>query len=628
MIIYEATKGEFVEHVKKRIITDKILEQYQEKIGNTSPSEIDSWRNSLKDMRDVLEYDAISEDTRVAIEFQVPNTSKRVDFLISGLDEEQRENVVIIELKQWQKIKKTQKDGVVITRFRGGERETTHPSYQAWSYASLIREFNQTVQEDTINLFSCAFLHNYRIKKNDPLTDPFYKEHIEKAPIFSERDIEKLSEFISKHVRYPDDGTVLYRIENGKIKPSKNLAEAVGSMLRGNTEFHMIDEQKTVYEELRFLAEKAEDRQKRSVPDKDVVIIKGGPGTGKSVIAINLLAGLVQKRINARYITRNSAPRAVYSALLKGEFKKSYIDNLFNGSGSYVNASTNEFSTLIVDEAHRLNEKSGMFSNKGENQTKEIINAAQLSIFFIDEAQTVTLKDKGFIGEIKEWADYHDANVYELELYSQFRCNGSDGYLAWLDDVLGIRETANKTLDTNEFDFRVFDDPNELRDVIFEKNKERNKARLLAGYCWNWEKDKRDDTNHFDITIPEHDFGMSWNLGKDGQQWLIQPSSVHEIGCIHTSQGLELDYIGVIIGDDLRYENGRVITDVSQRARTDQSVKGWKKGMKENPEYMEKRVDEIIRNTYRTLLTRGLKGCYVYCTDRKLSEYIKQKIGE
>ena len=626
MIVYEATKSGFITDVRNRVIDEKIASTYEEKLNRKSPkAEIESWRNSLKDMREVLSTDDIPADAKVAIEYQVPNTSKRVDFLISGLDGNDKEHVVIVELKQWSKANKTSKDGIVETFVGGALREVTHPSYQAWTYASLIRDFNQTVQEDSIELKPCAFLHNYDTYHDNPLLDSHYEFHLSQAPVFLRRDILKLESFIKKYVQKGDQNNILYRIENGKIKPSKGLAEKIGSMLKGNQEFNMIDEQKTVFEELKYVALKAEEKTANET--KDVFIIKGGPGTGKSVIAVNLLAELIRRQINARYVTKNSAPREVYSALLKKDFKKSAINNLFTGSGKYVDSDMGDFSTLVVDEAHRLNEKSGMFANLGENQMKEIIHAAKMSVFFIDEAQTVTLKDKGSVQEIKKWANEYDANVYEMELSSQFRCNGSDGYLAWLDDVLGIRETVNKTLDTSEFDFRVVDDPNELRDIIFEKNEINNKARLLAGYTWNWEKENRDDTHHHDIVIDKHHFGMSWNLGSDGQQWLIKPESVNEIGCIHTSQGLELDYIGVIIGDDLRYENGKVITDVSKRAKTDQSVKGWKKGMRENPEETQKKVDKIIRNTYRTLLTRGMKGCYVYCTDKALNEYIKHRIN-
>jgi DUF2075 family protein len=211
-----------------------------------------------------------------------------------------------------------------------------------------------------------------------------------------------------------------------------------------------------------------------------------------------------------------------------------------------------------------------------------------------------------------------------MELKSQFRCDGSDGYLAWLDNVLEIRETANFDLD-NKYDFKVFDNPNELRKAIEEKNKVNNKSRLVAGYCWNWISEGKNKSDVYDITIPEYNFGMSWNLG-NSSTWAIDKESVNEIGCIHTCQGLEFDYVGVIIGDDLRYENNHIITDYTKRAKTDQSIKGINKIAKEEGIEKAKRItDSIIKNTYKTLMTRGMKGCYVYCTDKKLNEYLKNR---
>jgi DUF2075 family protein len=163
-----------------------------------------------------------------------------------------------------------------------------------------------------------------------------------------------------------------------------------------------------------------------------------------------------------------------------------------------------------------------------------------------------------------------------------------------------------------------------MRKAIEEKNAINNKSRIVAGYCWDWIATGKTMTTVHDITIPEYNFGMSWNLG-NSLTWAIDPESVNEAGCIHTCQGLEFDYVGVIIGDDMRYENGHIVTDYSKRARTDQSLKGINKIAKEQGQKEADRIaDNIIKNTYRTLMTRGMKGCYVYCTNKKLIDYIKQ----
>lgn len=621
MIVYEATKNEFINHVFMDKLVDKIEESYTQKIGRVNESELRSWENSLQYMSRVLSDKQIPNNVGVAIEFKIPHTSKRVDFIISGRGEKTNA-VVIIELKQWEFVEKVEgKEAIVKTFINRGVHETTHPSYQAWSYAMLIEDYNETVQNENIGLYPCTYLHNYKkLKNNDPLTDQIYKYYIEKAPVFVKGDARKIQNFIKKYIKYGDDKENLYKIEHGRIRPSKSLQDALVNMLKGNKEFIMVDEQKVVYEKAIELAKKAQETDR-----KEILIVEGGPGTGKSVLAINLLVELTRQGQVAQYVTKNSAPRNIYSTILKGDFRKTRIDNLFKGSGSYTETPENEFDVLIVDEAHRLNEKSGLFQNLGENQIKEIIFSSRFSIFFIDENQRVTIKDIGSVELIEKFANEFNGNITKMELSSQFRCDGSDGYILWVDDVLEIRETANANDLGLNYDIRIYSDPNEMFEEIYQLNKVNNKSRIVAGYCWNWVKEEKNNPNFHDITIPEHNFGMSWNLGNT-TTWAIDEDSVYEAGCIHTCQGLEFNYVGVIIGDDLVYRDGQVQTDYTKRAQTDQSLKGIKKVMKEDPERATKLADQIIRNTYRTLLTRGQKGCFIYCTDKALEEYFRQRI--
>ena len=624
MIVYEATKELFVEDVVQDRIEESIDEKFYNKMGyHTSNSERTAWKNSMEYMLKVLIDSNIPSNIGVAIEYKIPNTSKRVDFIITGLDKERKNAAVIVELKQWEKAEIVSgKDGIVETYTGHGIREVAHPSYQAWSYATTIEDYNESVQENHIDIHPCAYLHNYKKITPPTLLADDYKEYLDKAPAFIRGDVEKLRDFINKYIKYGDDRETLYLIDHGKIKPSKSLQDALSNMLKGNDEFVMIDDQKLVYETALNMARKShKDGEKR------VLIVKGGPGTGKSVLAINLLVKLTSEDMVCSYVTKNAAPRNVYATKLSGDFRKTRINNLFKGSGAFIEAAENEFDVLIVDEAHRLNAKSGMFQNLGENQIKEIIKASKFSIFFIDESQRVTLKDIGSIEEIQRYIRNANAESELMELESQFRCNGSDGYIAWLDDVLGIRKTANSEGFDLDYDIRICDTPNEVRNLIFEKNKINNKARLLAGYCWDWIAEGKNKSDVYDITIPEYDFAMSWNLG-NSTTWAIDPNSVNEIGCIHTAQGLEFDYAGVIIGNDLRYEKDKIITDVKERAKTDQSIKGINKLSKENPEKANKIADEIIKNTYRTLLTRGQKGCYIYCTDKNLADYLKKRLNQ
>jgi uncharacterized protein len=615
VIVYSSTKAQFQEDVMTNDIGNIIWEAFKAATGkSTSKSEVDSWINSLQFMDRILNDHIIPSDAGVAIEYHIPQTSKRIDFILTGQDDKKRDSAILVELKQWQHASLTTKDAIVHTRFKHGEVETPHPSYQAWSYKRLLEDFNQTVQEEKIQLYPCAYLHNY--EQDNVITNKFYDEYIQKAPVFLKPDALKLRDFIASRVKYGDKNQLMYRIEHGRIKPSKNLADQLESMLKGKEEFIMIDDQKVVYETA------IKHAKESSAAKKNVLIAEGGPGTGKSVVAINLLVALTKLDFVAQYVTRNSAPRLVYEAKLTNSFKRSHISNMFCSSGNYHSAESNSYDCLIVDEAHRLNAKSGLFNHRGENQIKEIIKASKFSVFFIDEDQKVTLKDIGDKKEIRFWAEKLNANVVELKLESQFRCNGSDGYLAWLDNTLQIRKTANETLKTNDYDFRIVDSPAELHNLVREKNREKNKARLVAGYCWKWVSKRKPVLK--DIVIDS--YKATWNLDSDGQAWIIKPDSVSEVGCIHTCQGLELDYIGVIVGRDLLAREGEIITEPKERASTDKSVQGWKSLIKREPEVTKARLEAIIKNTYRTLMTRGQKGCYVYFHDYETRQYFESRL--
>ncbi|HEX4869230.1 MAG TPA: DNA/RNA helicase domain-containing protein, partial [Moraxellaceae bacterium] len=439
MIIYQAQKSEFLHDVHHRDIEDVIGEAFRARVGHkVGPGEVKAWAHSLQAMSKVMVDPAIPADCGVAIEYTIPQTAKRVDFLITGTNADNKPCLIIVELKQWTWAQKTAMDGLVITQFQHGKKEVSHPSYQAWSYAALLESFNEAVEEGGIRLTPCAYLHNYADPADD-LLDPFYGEHLARAPLFlhGEAERKRLRDFIKTHVRHGDKGRMLYDIEGGRIRPSRGLIDALTGLLNGNPEFVLVDDQKLVYETALAQARKAQDKGKR------VLIVEGGPGTGKSVVAVNLLVALTKAGLLASYVTKNAAPRAVYTDRLKGSRKKSVIDHLFKGSGSFVDGEPDKYGALVVDEAHRLTEQGGLFGNVGEHQVKEIINAARFSVFFVDESQKVTMDDIGDKDTIRKWAAHHGATVEEMTLASQFRCNGSDGYLAWLDHTLQIRETAN-----------------------------------------------------------------------------------------------------------------------------------------------------------------------------------------
>lgn len=613
VIVYSADKAQFLRDNDDREIEEVIQHRFFRATGRQVPeAERRSWRESLGRIASILRDVEIPVDTGVAVEFHIPQSSKRIDVTLTGYGEDGRKSAIIVELKQWEGTALTEKDGIIVTYLGGALREVVHPSYQAWSYAALLEGFNEAVYDGAIELQPCAYLHNH--PRDGVIDSPHYQAYITKAPLFLRGEDEKdnLRQFIKRHIKTGDGKEILFELERGRVRPSKALADSLSKLLKGSPEFVLIDDQKTVYEACLRSGQTASEAKPR------VVLIEGGPGTGKTVLAVNLLVSLTAKGLLCKYVTKNAAPRAVFEAKLTGSMTATRYRALFSGSGAFTDTPANGYDVLVVDEAHRLNEKSGFYGNEGDHQVRELISSAKCAIFFLDEDQRVTLKDIGTRQLIEAMAAEQGATIETYKLESQFRCGGSDGYLAWLDHVLGVRESTNTDLEGIPFDFRVFESPEEMHAAIEAKNG-TNKARVVAGYCWPWASKKR--PSEFDITIG--DYRRRWNLDRDGSLWIIAPESINEVGCIHTCQGLEVDYVGVIVGPDLIARNGTLETVPEARAPQDKTLRGYRSMLRSDPVGTRRAADEIIRNTYRTLMTRGMKGCYVFCTDPATAAYFR-----
>lgn len=620
MLIYNDTKTNFISDVDNRIIADVILNKIREKgLLAGQDGEIRAWENSMKAMRDVIADDEISGDVQVAIEYNIPQTSKRVDFILCGSDDNGRDNILIVELKQWESARKVSDDMhyCVRTFVGGSDKIVAHPSYQAYSYSVFLSNYSADMEEKKIGLQPCAFLHNYKTAFKSEISNTTYNEWISEAPMFIHEDTEDFKKFVKKLItKKATNGDLLYMIDNGRIRPTKALQDTLADMVNGADEFTLLDEQVVCCDMcLKTMQQCQADGKKR------VIIIQGGPGTGKSVLAVQLLMKYIRQGLNASYVTKNSAPRKAFLKLLsQGNIRQAVrIQQLFRSPFGLSKIKENAYDCLIVDEAHRLVKKMyGDFS--GENQVKECIAASLLTIFMLDENQAITTKDIGSVDEIKLWSSRLGVDrvicTPETKLVSQFRCNGSDSFIQFIDMLLQRNEESIPiSIADLDYDFRVFDSPSELREALREKNKINNKARMVAGYCYPW--NVKNHRGPWDIVLPG-DFKAKWNL-PDDETWAISPDSFEEVGCIHTAQGLEFDYVGVLIGKDLRFDNatGKIVTDKRSIDPDDKSsgIRSAEDGL----------ARQLILNTYKTLLTRGQKGCYVYCEDDEMAKYIKKR---
>ena len=623
-------------------------------------SQYRAWENSLLYISRELLMSKIKDDCGVLIEYKLPATSRRVDFIITGHDSAGTPGFVIIELKQWSEAKAVKdKPGVVVANTSGSHRgETNHPSYQAWSYRMFLDNMLDSVQKNHLHSVACACMHNYDylgLRKDELAVDP-NEELVAETPIFGKHDGQKLGSFVQKTVGGGNGEGIMQLLADGKVVPSKGLADAVCQMFDDvkSQAFTLIDEQKTAYETIMRAVRKDAKKQKRCV------IISGGPGTGKSVVAVTALVNILREFVNddvkrnVRFVAPTSSFRVAITTVLGsgGRTREEKRENkrlaqyLFSGSMKFFvpdakdpkkNAfPNNQFHCLICDEAHRLHSYQNMY--RGKNQIEDIIQAARVSVFFVDDNQSLRPADIGSVESIKQAAQKYKAEIEQVDLSAQFRCHGADGFLNWLAVVLGLSDAQSNAHATgwnrDEYDFEIVDKPEDVLKFVRQKNKEAKLrpiagrtvipgARLLAGYAWPWTKDDNEYGEVKDVDLGS--IKLAWNNRHASYKWAIDDSEQvkEEVGCVHTSQGLEFDWVGVFIGNDLQYDPKKQCLKASLKNYFD---KGGKNGLGKTKEEKEKNLLKYVCRCYRVLLSRGIRGARVYCCDKHLRDYLRREL--
>lgn len=620
MRLYEGTSLQFIEDTIQNQIADKLRESFENYYGRrVSPTEFSSWTNSLQFMKNLIERNSIL-DNMIVLEYELPYANERIDCILFGIGTNGKENVVVIELKQWSSAEDCDIEGNIVTFLGGSTRMVPHPSFQVRGYHYYLKGFVQVFDKDPdIALSSCVYCHNYSKRTNDVLFLPKFNDIIKEFPVFTKDDFQNIGNYLKSKLSKGKGLEIFNRFRTSEIRPSKKLIEYTSHMIEQQEIFTLIDEQITANHTILDRAKKCS-----RLKNKSVVIVKGGPGTGKSVIALNALAELLSRGQKVYHATGSAAFTQTLRKIVG--YKASGLFKYFN---SFASHRENEIDVLICDEAHRIRRTSSSRFTPSQlrfdtPQIEELVKAAKVSIFFIDEYQIVRPDEVGSVNLIKETAQKFNAEVFEFELKTQFRCSGSDGYLNWIDNTLGIRETANVILTKNEkMEFKIFNKPQELYEEIKKKNAEKpNSARLVAGFCWSWSDPNPDGTLRDDVVIGN--FRMPWE-GKDGKKlakdippaplWAYDPKGANQVGSIYTIQGFEFEFVGVIFGKDLIYDPVKKEWVGLPKNSADPSVKRSKENFTKH-----------VKHVYRTLLTRGMKGCYIYFMDDKTRKFFESRI--
>jgi len=623
MRLYSGTSEQFIEDTRLNRIAPKLEDAFQDQFRYRPPdSEVRSWKNSLDKAANAVDRAGLDEHG-VVVEYKLPTTSKRLDCMITGRDQNGNESALIVELKQWSESQEARGENEVSTYLGGALREVLHPSAQVTQYRRYLEDTHTSFYEgsEPINLESCSYLHNYVFDPGDPIFAPKFEDLLEESPVFTMDEVPRLVSHLKAVLGGGEGLDVLRRFEEGNYRPSKKLMKHVGDVIKGKDKYVLLDEQLVAYDKIFTQAQTGFHET-----DTQVLIIEGGPGTGKSVIALNVMADLLLDGYNTHYVTGSRSFTKTLRKVIgdRGSVQFKYFNN-------YIDVEENAVDVMICDEAHRIRETSNhRFMDREQRsdrlQIEEILSAAKVAVFFIDDDQVVRPREVGAVDYIKEHADRLGCSVTEMELEAQFRCGGAKGFLNWVNNTLGIKDTANVLwTGEEEFDFQIFDSPQALDDAIREKAEQGYDARVTAGYCWKWSKETNEDgTLPNDVVIG--DYERPWNarprvtgLAKHiprSHYWAYDPNGIDQVGCVYTAQGFEFDYVGVIIGKDLVYDLDKQEWIGNKDESEDYVVKHFSKD----------RFTELIKNTYRVLLTRGLKGCYVHFLDKDTERFFRSRV--
>lgn len=590
-----------------------MLAEHLNRKSEQKNSEARSWTASLPLLAKDLQEVGLGQ-VEMLLEFRLPVTSARADVVLSGVDPRTGEDsYVVVELKQWSQAELAYNSDRIV-RASGLPDEQAHPIDQVRGYCKYLAQYVEVLHDRPEAVHGVAYLHN---ATENSISTLRARQPDRLGRMFTADGREDFLRFLTSKLAPASGAMAAERLLASPIRPRSNLLTFAASALRSATEYSLLDQQQIAYQRVLDQVRLSHEQDQKSV-----VIITGGPGSGKSLIAVTLLSELHREGKQVRHATGS---QSFTESLRKYPAKGStQLKGLFQYYRTFADYRRNQLDVLICDEAHRIRAVStNRFTKKekrtGRPQIDELIAAAKVPVFLLDEHQVVRPGEVGTFDEIYSHATRAGYPVHTIALDGLFRCGGSAEYDEWVRRLLGLRIGGpTKWVGDSNFKVRVAESPQQLQDFLRAKNDSGEVARITAGYCWPWSDPKPDDSLVDDVRIDS--WSMPWNLKSDRAVsgvpsklfWATDPAGFDQVGCIYTAQGFEYEWAGVIIGPDLVIRNGSFVSvrDGSQ----DKPMK--------SKNLFDDDFNRLTRNIYKVLLTRAMRGVVIYSTDPETQQFL------
>ena len=598
---------------------DLISEQMQIRTGRRpSDSERRSWQRSIPALRADL-ISAGLNDVEMLFEFQLPLTSKRADVVLAGFHPKTgAPSYVVVELKQWSEAQRFEDTEHLVRIEQYGNRPILHPALQVRAYCDHLADFTLSLASEKDALAGAAYLHN---AADAGVADLMALPGDRYGRIFTGQRRGEFIDFLKSRLSAELSGaTAADQLLASRIAPSRQLLAVAAEEVQQREQFTLLDEQRVAYEYVFAAVERA-----RKANTKTVVVISGGPGSGKSVIALSLLGELARQ---GRAVLHATGSRSFTQTLRKVAGKRApRVQKMFQYFNSFMAAEPNDLDALILDEAHRIRETSASRWTRAEHRTgrpqiEELLDAARVPVFLLDEFQVVRPGEQGTVSDIEQHAAARGIHVEKINLDAQFRCGGSEEYVLWVKRLLGLeRGGAISWAGDPHFEVAIAESLQEMEAFLASKHEAGYGARIAAGYCWPWSDPRPDGSLVPNVHVS--DWSRPWNLKGDraiggappAMLWATDPAGFGQVGCVYTAQGFEYDYAGVILGPDMVWREGRWVA--MRSANKDPDFRNRNK-------VSDADFDRLIRNVYKVLLTRGMRGCIIHSVDPETNDYLQE----